>query len=176
MAASMTAAVTTKSAAMTDRYGRSGNWAAPAVLAPCAAALFGASVWWAIGATPTTTATQQSTAPASDAAHVTQQSRAVQHYLAQVAAQRRALHRELTQALTQRRHEAEMLARRLHHVHAEIARAKAAAARAAAYVPPVYTGIPASGPAPVAPVQVGPAPAPAPPPVQANTGASGAAP
>lgn len=154
---------------MTERPFRPAGWTAPAVLAPCAAAVFGASVWWATTAVPATQAAQ----PGSPAASTTQNhSRAMQHYLAEVAHQRRVLHHELTQALHARHHQAQVLTKRIHLLNVEIAKAKAAAAAAAAYQPPAisYGGVPA-GPAPV---QVAAVPAPAPPPVQANTGASGA--
>lgn len=156
---------------MTDRQFRPAGWAAPAVLAPCAAAVFGASVWWATAAVPTTQAAQ----PAAPSAAAQNRSQAVQHYLAEVAHQRRVLHRELARALDARHHQAHVLTKRIHELSAEIAKAKAAASAAAAYQPPpVGYGAAPAGPAPVAPVRVAAVPAPAPPPVQANTGASGA--
>lgn len=151
--------------ATTERSFRPAGWSAPVVIAPCAAALFGASMWWATHAMPTTASSQ----PTAAKSQTINRSQAMQKYLNTVASQRRTLHRELEHALAARQHEAHVLTRRLHQMTAEISKAQAAAAY---QPPPVNYAAPAAGPAPVAPIQM--APAPAPPPVQANTGASGA--
>lgn len=172
---------------------RRARWTSAAVLAPGAAALFGATVSWAAAttpsqpaATPPTTSTTTSNRAGADHAGLSAQAR---HWRA-VAAQRTQLRHDLThqlaavQARIVRLHAADQrLAARL------AAEAQAAAAAAAAsgsvassggYVAPAPVVNQPVGPAPVvapAPAYVPPAPvvvpAAPPPPVHAATGGSG---
>lgn len=131
----------------TEPLARTARWSAPLVLAPCAAAVFGASVWWAAGTTPPSFS---SPAPATTSHRSATPNR-------QVALagprQRAALRRELA-----RRHsQAGRLQRQLQHLRSRSAHLHISV--------PTIPQAPAGNPA---------QPAPAPPPaVNTVTGASG---
>lgn len=171
---------------------RRARWTSAAVLAPGAAALFGATVSWAAATTPTTPttpATTQQSATSPSTRHHQGLSPQARHWRV-VAGHRTQLRHHLTrrlgavQARVIRLHAAD---KRLSAQLAAEARAAAAAAASSGggavssggYAPPPVVNQPV-GPAPVvapAPAYVPPAPvavpAAPPPPVQAVTGGSG---
>ncbi|HET6878514.1 MAG TPA: hypothetical protein VFH38_13360 [Jatrophihabitans sp.] len=136
----------------TDPLIRKASWNAPLILAPCAAALFGASVWWAAGASPA--ASSAGTAPAQPVA-----APAARHAAAAQHAQADALYRALRRELTHRHQQAAQLEHRLQALRAKSGHLHIAMPR----IPSAPVG---NVPAPVQP-------APAPPAVNTVSGASG---
>lgn len=155
---------------MTERLGRRARWTATLVVAPGAAALFGATVSWAAQTVPSPSSPPKATpsaAPAPDP---------------RIAA--------LLQADAAERKRAAQLRQQLNRLNRQLAKIHSAAAAAKANVPAAGGSGPAGGagggviytppatgggyqaPAPPPPPVAAPAP---PPPVQAQTGASGGA-
>lgn len=134
----------------TGLLARHASWSAPLLLAPCAAALFGATVWWASGATP---------APAGSgaAAGTSQAATAVGPAAAGRQRSTAARAREVNRQLQQGHRRAIRLEHRLRALRAE-----------SGHLHVTLPKIPGAV-APAPPLQ----PAPAPPPVNTVTGASG---
>jgi uncharacterized membrane protein YgcG len=177
---------------MIEPANRPSRWGAPLLIAPCAAVMFGAAVWWAGEATPTTASTPAAAPVTSAPAAATPTNAGDER-----------LHRELARTLATRRKEAAALQRRLRHLKSNLAHARGIGGSTAgssggsaagssggragssgggtdngsgggggdAGPAPVYAPPPARVVAPPpAPVVV---PAPPPPPVHSTTGASG---
>lgn len=134
----------------TEPLARTARWSAPLLLVPCAAAVFGASVWWAAGTTP---ASFSSPAPSKTPTTSHLGAAPNGHGALADPRHRAALRRELAQ----RHHQAGRLQRRLQQLRTRSAH--------------LHISVPTIPQAPaVNPAQ--PAPA-APPPVNTVTGASG---
>ncbi|MDT4923211.1 MAG: hypothetical protein QOG01_924 [Pseudonocardiales bacterium] len=169
---------------MIEPANRPSRWGAPLLIAPCAAVMFGAAVWWAGEATPTTASTPAAAPVTSAPAAATPTNAGDER-----------LHRELARTLATRRKEAAALQRRLRHLKSNLAHARGIGGSTAgssgsdtvgssgsdtagssgggggAGPATIYTPPPARVVAPPpAPVVV---PAPPPPPVHSTTGASG---
>lgn len=156
---------------MTERLGRRARWTATLVVAPGAAALFGATVSWAAQTVPSPSSPPKATpsaAPAPDPriAALLQADAAERKRAAQLRQQLNRLNRQLA---------------KIHSAAAAAAKANVPAAGGSGpaggagggviYTPPA-TGGGYQAPAPPPPPVAAPAP---PPPVQAQTGASGGA-
>ncbi len=140
--------------------GGSAWWNAPIVLAPCAAAVFGASVWWAAGTTPTTgTVTTAITSPSVGGRTTTPgapgDSRRGENPVRDRAP-------DFRRSLARQRHDSAVLEHRLARLTETLNGLRAASRSASAVAP-----------APPAPAPVRLAPAAAAPPVHSVTGASG---
>ena len=164
----------------TRRTGRRAHWTAALVLAPTAAAAFGATMSWA-------TQTHPTNAPAGGSAATAPAHPAMPDTVPTTSALSRRLERELAVKQTQR----VKLAAQLQVIRTNLDRLKAAEhrARVAAAAAGSQVSVPAYGansggyvapaapvqaaPVQAAPVQAAPVQAPAPPPVHAGTGASG---
>jgi hypothetical protein len=148
------------------------DWRIAAVVAPVAAAAFGAAVFWAADTAPSTAAPTAAPAavPAGGLAGSHTAPGDSSGFAITSASERRRVHRELVVA--QHRRELAALRRRLDDVR----RAGRSARHALQYVPPpvavAVPAAPAAVPAVAAPAVA--APAVAAPPVQATTGGSGA--